>query len=59
MKNGFRVIDSDLHVLEPREVFEQYFDPASAIALHALWAARTTNRNWWMVGDHRTALGDG
>ena len=26
MKNGFRVIDSDLHVIEGAEVYERYLD---------------------------------
>lgn len=52
MKNGFRVIDSDLHVLEPREVFEDYLDPAySEQAPLYMGSAGTSNRNWWMVGD--------
>ena len=27
MKNGFRVIDSDLHVMEPGEIYDRYLDP--------------------------------
>jgi predicted TIM-barrel fold metal-dependent hydrolase len=30
MKNGFRVLDSDLHVIEPRDLYERYLDPAYA-----------------------------
>ena len=26
-KNGFRVMDSDLHVIEPRTLWEDYLDP--------------------------------
>jgi hypothetical protein len=26
-KNGFRVMDSDLHVVEPRSLWEDYIDP--------------------------------
>ncbi len=26
-KNGFRVIDSDLHVIEPRDLWDRYLDP--------------------------------
>lgn len=28
MKSGFKVLDSDIHVLEPMELWEQYLDPA-------------------------------
>ncbi len=27
MKNGFRVIDSDLHVMEPGDIYDRYLDP--------------------------------
>ncbi len=26
-RNGFRVLDSDLHVIEPRDLYERYLDP--------------------------------
>jgi hypothetical protein len=29
-KNGFKVMDSDLHVLEPKDLWQQYIDPAFA-----------------------------
>lgn len=28
MKNGFRVMDSDMHVLEPADLWQRYIDPA-------------------------------
>jgi hypothetical protein len=31
-KQGFRVMDSDLHVIEPRNLWEDYLDPSSAVA---------------------------
>src|SRR6266571_9081871 len=52
MKNGFRVIDSDLHVLEPREVWERYLDPRFRDrAPKYMGDSGTTRRYWWMVGD--------
>ena len=27
-KNGYRVIDSDLHLMEPPDLFERYMDPS-------------------------------
>jgi hypothetical protein len=27
MRNGYRFIDSDAHVLEPRDMFEKYLEP--------------------------------
>ena len=27
-KNGFRVVDSDMHVMEPQDLWQQYIDPA-------------------------------
>ena len=29
-KNGFKVMDSDLHVIEPKDLWQQYIDPAFA-----------------------------
>ena len=26
-RNGFRILDSDLHVIEPRDLYERYLDP--------------------------------
>ena len=26
-KNGFRIIDSDMHVMEPTDLWERYIDP--------------------------------
>ena len=28
MKNGFRVMDSDMHVIEPADLWDRYIDPA-------------------------------
>jgi hypothetical protein len=30
MKDGYRVFDSDMHVLEPADLWERYIDPAFA-----------------------------
>ena len=27
-KNGFRVMDSDMHLMEPGDLWERYIDPA-------------------------------
>jgi uncharacterized protein len=52
VKQGFRVMDSDLHVMEPRVVFEDYLDERFRDqAPRFMGSARTTNRNWWLVGD--------
>jgi hypothetical protein len=32
-KNGFKAMDSDLHVLEPADLWERYIDPAFIDAL--------------------------
>ena len=29
-KNGFKVLDSDLHVMEPPDLWQRYIDPAYA-----------------------------
>ena len=49
MKRGLRVIDSDLHVIEPREAFERYLDePYRDRAPRYMGLART-NFPWWLV----------
>ena len=27
-KNGFKVLDSDMHVIEPKDLWQRYIDPA-------------------------------
>ena len=27
MKNGFKIIDSDMHIMEPLDLWDQYMDP--------------------------------
>ena len=27
MKNGFKIIDSDMHIMEPLDLWEKYIDP--------------------------------
>ena len=34
-KNGFHILDSDLHVMEPPDLYERYIEPAfRSIAQH-------------------------
>lgn len=49
MKQGFRVIDSDLHVIEPREVYEQYLDEAYRDRTPQYMGLARTNFPWWLV----------
>ena len=28
MKNGFKVMDSDMHIIEPPDLWQRYIDPA-------------------------------
>lgn len=51
-RDGYAVLDSDLHVFEPREVYEQYLDETYRDrAPRYMGAARTTGNSWWLVGD--------
>ena len=36
MKNGFKVMDSDLHTMEPDGLWERYLDETSDVDLNAL-----------------------
>lgn len=31
-KNGFRIMDSDLHVMEPPDMFDKFIEPAFSVA---------------------------
>jgi uncharacterized protein len=37
MRNGYRFIDSDAHVLEPRDMFEKYLDPKFRSQMPRAW----------------------
>src|SRR5438309_2184969 len=50
-RNGFRVLDSDLHVIEPRDLYERYLDPRyKARAPRPLDARQAYVSNWIGVG---------
>ncbi|HKA53665.1 MAG TPA: amidohydrolase family protein [Candidatus Binatia bacterium] len=38
MRNGYRFIDSDAHVLEPEDMFEQYLEPQFRSPMPVAWA---------------------
>ena len=39
MKNGFRILDSDIHVIEPGSLFEDYLEEPSALGCPSCAAA--------------------
>ena len=50
-RNGFRVLDSDLHVIEPRDLYERYLDPRyRARAPRPLDARQAYVSNWIVDG---------
>src|SRR6266852_1922310 len=50
-RNGFRVLDSDLHVIEPRDLYERYLDPRyQPRAPRPLDARQAYVRNWIVDG---------
>ena len=50
-KHGFRVFDSDLHVIEPRDLYERYLDPRyQARAPRPLDARLAYVSNWVVDG---------
>src|SRR5438309_2184965 len=50
-RNGFRVLDSDLHVIEPRDLYERYLDPRyKARAPRPLDARQAYVSNWIVDG---------
>ena len=61
-KNGYRVIDSDLHLMEPPDLFEKYIDPsflekapkptASGAGHYARWTLEGSPIPPWAHDDH-------
>src|SRR5207249_4304013 len=50
-KAGFRVLDSDLHVIEPSDLYEHYLDPAYRDRTPRPTATRGAYTSQWTVGD--------
>jgi hypothetical protein len=38
MYNGYRFIDSDAHIIEPRDMFEKYLEPKFRAEMPIAWA---------------------
>ena len=51
MKAGFRVLDSDLHVIEPSDLYDRYLDPAFRDRTPRPTATRGAYTSQWTVGD--------
>ena len=49
MKDGLRVMDSDLHVIESGSVYEQYLDERYRDQKPEYMGWGPTNFPWWMV----------
>ena len=50
-KAGFRVLDSDLHVIEPSDLYDHYLDPAYRDRTPRPTATRGAYTSQWTVGD--------
>ncbi len=50
-KGGFRVLDSDLHVIEPSDLYDRYLDPAYRDRTPRPTATRGAYTSQWTVGD--------
>jgi len=50
-KAGFRVFDSDLHVIEPSDLYDHYLDPAYRDRTPRPTATRGAYTSQWTVGD--------
>jgi len=51
MKAGFRVLDSDLHVIEPSDLYDRYLDPKFRDRTPRPTATRGAYTSQWTVGD--------
>ena len=51
MKAGFRVLDSDLHVIEPSDLYDRYLDPAYRDRTPRPTASRGAHTSQWTVGE--------
>ena len=49
---GFRVLDSDLHVIEPSDLYDRYLDPAYRERTPRPTATRGAYTSQWTVGDY-------
>src|SRR5262245_65877159 len=50
-RNGFRILDSDLHVIEPRDLYERYLEPGyKGRAPRPLDARQAYVSNWIVDG---------
>lgn len=50
-KNGFRIMDSDLHVFEPPDMYQRYLEPEFRHRAPSYVRENKTGANTWMVGD--------
>ena len=48
-KNGFRIIDSDLHLIEPADLFERYIDEPFKARAPRREASVVSGQNTWAV----------
>src|SRR5437867_1830045 len=51
-KAGFRLLDSDLHVIEPSDLYDHYFDPAFPDRTPRPTATRGAYTSQWTVGEY-------
>ena len=49
MKNGFRIIDSDIHVIEPPDLFREYLEPAFREQAHQWTGTREDSYAGWRL----------
>ena len=52
MKNGFRIMDSDLHVMEPADLYERYLDEKYRARAPKYMGKSRADLNWWQVDGH-------
>jgi hypothetical protein len=55
VRDGFRVLDSDIHVIEPRDLWARYLDPA--FRDRAPTAPTERSAAWMVVGDRPVPAG--
>tara|TARA_B100001123_G_scaffold293398_1_gene327013 strand:+ start:330 stop:1466 length:1137 start_codon:yes stop_codon:yes gene_type:complete len=51
-KQGFKIMDSDLHVLEPSDIFERYLEEPFLSRAPRKEKAHLSGLEKWVVGDH-------
>ena len=53
-KNGFRIIDSDLHLIEPADLFERYLEEPYRTRAPRREASVVSGQNTWSLNGHPT-----